>query len=61
MRVIQFRHRQWIIVVDYLSPIKNVGNVDGSERIVSLTVLQSESKKALKLAAVLLLNLIEKS
>jgi hypothetical protein len=42
-------------------PIKNVGNVDGVERIVSLTILQSETTEALKLAAVLLLELTKDS
>jgi hypothetical protein len=40
---------------------QNVGNVDGAERIVSLTVLQSESTEGLELAAVLLLELTENS
>jgi hypothetical protein len=59
--MIQFRHRQWIIDVSHPSSIKNVGNVDGAEIIVSLTVLQSESTEALKLAATLLLELTENS
>jgi hypothetical protein len=41
MLVIQFRHMQWIIDVGHPSPITIVGNVDGAEKIVSLTVLQS--------------------